>query len=479
MDEKITLRPYQSEAVELLSHGFKLHKRQVLCLPTGAGKTVTFSEIIKRSALKGTSTLVLTHRQELFKQTFAAVAKNGFPIQEINAETTVFYPDALINIAMVETLNRRLSKGIQINPKLIIIDEAHYGNFNKIIELYPDAYIIGVTATPIGKHFYKYYTNIVQNIDVPDLIEQGYICDYRAFQMKDDFSDLKTKAGEFTDQSLFNHFNKKTLYNGVIDKWIEKTNGKKTVIFNCNVEHSDQMAFNFNQSGIKSYSITSKTTKREREQILEAYENNQFQVLNNCGILTTGWDCPSVEVVVLNRATQSESLFLQMCGRGSRIHTGKELFTCLDFGANHDRHLFWNDERKRELKPPKKKKEGPAPTKTCPKCDAQLPASTKECNFCGHIFDVKESELKDGEMVEITKFVNQYKGNRISELQLNDLINGIKSKKLKHSFVWRVVRSRGKGSIKEFAQLMKYSNGWIYRQELQLNDVEYNDFYIK
>ena len=115
---------------------------------------------------------------------------------------------------MVETVERRLKKGFAIEPALIIIDEAHFGNFTKLIEHWKDAYIIGATATPVGKHFYKYYTNLVETITINELIQLGFLCNYRAFQMQDDFSDVKVSKGEFEEGSLFTHFDKAELYSG-------------------------------------------------------------------------------------------------------------------------------------------------------------------------------------------------------------------------------------------------------------------------
>ena len=153
------------------------------------GKTVVFSEMVRLAALRATKTLVLTNRIELFKQTFSALQLHNIALQEVKATGSRFFDHlAPVTVAMVETFKRRAPETYQ--PKLIIIDEAHIASFNKVIDMYPDAMVIGATATPVGKHIYKYYTNLVQTIDTPELIAEDYLSPCCAYQMQDDFSDL-------------------------------------------------------------------------------------------------------------------------------------------------------------------------------------------------------------------------------------------------------------------------------------------------
>jgi len=224
------LRPYQTESIVELSKGFaNKHKRQILALTTGAGKTVVFSQMVKQAAEKGTNTMIFTDRVELFAQTFKTLELKGIKPQIINAKTKHIDNNALITIAMIETIKRRQH---DLKPKLIIIDEAHRGNFTKLFDIFPDAYVIGATATPVGKHIPKYYTNIVQTIDTPDLINSGYLSSYIGYQMQDDFSDLKIKGSDYSEESLFNHYHQRKQYDGVIEQYIKHANGKKTIVFN-------------------------------------------------------------------------------------------------------------------------------------------------------------------------------------------------------------------------------------------------------
>jgi superfamily II DNA or RNA helicase len=475
------LRKYQIESIDQLRTGFANgNKRQILALTTGAGKTVVFSEMVRLAALRATQTLVLTNRIELFKQTFSALQLHNIALQEVKATGSRFFDHlAPVTVAMVETFKRRVLESYQ--PKLIIIDEAHIASFNKVIDMYPDAMVIGATATPVGKHIYKYYTNLVQTIDTPELIAEDYLSPCCAYQMQDDFSDLQVKAGEYTDQSLFNHFNKRSLYSGVVKQWKAVSEGKKTVVFNVNIEHAQNMTEEFKMAGIVSECITSKTSTEERNRILKAFKQGLFPVLNNCGILTTGWDEPTVQCVIMNRKTKSLPLWLQCCGRGSRKSEGKKDFIVLDFGMNHDEHGLWEEPRKWSLKEPKKKNTiKQAAVKNCPACEAMLFASATECKFCGYEFPPVTTEIKEGVLVQLsTGTPVDLVGKKVSELSLDELLTLEKSKKYKPSYIWRVARSRGVDFLTNYAQIKQYNKGWLYHQKQQINESKYTDYTLR
>ena len=477
----MNLRPYQTESIQALRTAFgNEHKNVILCLPTGAGKTVVFSEMAKLAYQRNTRTLVLTDRIELFKQTFGALSRHGVTVQELNAgkRTKDFQPDALLTVAMVETIKRR--KLPTYAPQLIIIDEAHKGNFNKVIEQYPNARIIGATATPVGKHIPKYYTEIVNTIDIPELVLKGFLSPCKAYQMVDDFSDLEIKRGEYTDKSLFTHFDNKKLYSGVLKEWNERARNKKTIVFNVNIEHAEQMTREFQDAGIVSACVTSKTSKAERDAILSAFSSGKIQVLNNCGILTTGYDEPSIECVIMNRKTNSLALWLQCCGRGSRIYPNKPNFIVLDFGMNHDVHGLWSEPRKWTIEQPRKKKKQEAPVKECPKCEAMLNASAKVCPYCEHEFKTTAAKLATGVMVEVGQRIPvALIGRRLSSCSVDELIQLQTAGRYKPSFIWRVVRALGSDAIKEYGQKKGYSSGWVWRQNQQILDCNFKNYIIQ
>ena len=458
-----SLRPYQKQAIKDLSEGWLKHKRQILALTTGSGKTHTFVTMAKMALDRGKTVLILTHRTELFKQTHESFGLVGVVPKIINADSKE--PDSMngIFVVMVETLMRREHLVKSLNPDLIIIDEAHYGNFTKVIEAFPDAYVLGVTATPIGKHFYKYYTNIVQTIDTPDLIQQNFLVPYKAYQMVDDFSGLRKGAsGDFSEKSQYNFFNKEKLYDGVIEQWRERANNKKTIVFNCNIKHSNETAEAFRKAGIKSYSVTSKTSVSDREKYLDEFENGDCMVINNATILTAGYNFPPIGCIILNRATDSLALYLQMIGRGSRTYPGKENFICLDFGGNHSRHGLWSQPRGWKLSAPKKKKKGEAVVKDCPVCEAMLYGSAKVCEYCGYEFPIAIVSLKSGVMEEY--YQKDVPKKPLRDCDAEEMSILVKVGLLKANKAAAIMKYRGRDALSDFAYHMGYSPGWVYNR---------------
>ena len=494
------LRPYQNESIELLRNSFRKHKRVILCLPTGAGKTVTFSEMIRLNYEKGKVSLILTDRIELCTQALKSIAKHEIPAQIIKGGTKreSIYTAAKVFIGMVESINNHLNKGLELNPDLIIIDEAHKGNFTKVIEKFPNAFIIGATATPVGKHIPKIYTEIIQNIDIPELIEEGYLSKMKAFQMVDNFNDLEVSStGEFTEESQYKHFKKSKVFDG----FVEVFSGKKTLVFCCNIQHSIDVCEAFKERNIRAEVVTSLTPKEERERILKAYSAGYFDVLVNCGILTTGYDEPTIEDIVIVRATTSIALWLQMCGRGSRVIPGKkENFTIYDFGGNHDRHGLWNQPREWSLVEKKRKKsDGISPVKSCPNCEALLAVSARVCEYCEYEFPALVKEDLKGVLVEVVQAVEvkvpeNLIGKRIGELALEELAELQRSKKYKPAFIWRVLRGIAVENstkqkehkdmyqlkmIADYAKLMNYKMGWRIDQYKKIDDNTFTNFVLK
>jgi len=474
------LRPYQENGISELSAGWKLNKRQVLALTTGGGKTVIFSDIAKRSVSKGKTVLILTHRDELFKQANKTFGALGIEPELINARAKETNTGKQLYIAMVETIARRVHLMDEIQPDLIIIDECHIGNFTKILDAYPNTFVLGVTATPVGKHFYQYYSRIVQTIDTPDLIEQGFLVPCLPYQMVNEIPGLKTKQGEYTDASLMGFYDNAKLYNGVVDEYKRYSLGKKTLVFNCNIKHSDEMSEHFNSAGIKSRSLTSNNTKEERIEILEWFEKTPDAVLNNAGILTAGYDHPPIECIIVNRATLSLPLWLQMVGRGSRTYQNKENFTVLDFGGNHSRHGLWSQPRRWMLEPPKEKKEQPAPIKKCPRCEAVIASSIRVCPHCEYVYPPEEKKLETGTMLEFKQ--EGLIGLRVNDLTIDQMVELCKSKRrynVKYNVLWQILKSRGYSHLNEYSKKMGYKYGWVIRQQQETRVIKFNNIQIQ
>lgn len=507
----VKLRTYQEETRSEIRSAFANgSQRVVMCLPTGAGKTVVFSDIVSRAARRGSRVLLLTDRLELFKQTMKAIERTGTGVEIIDAKAKRVSTKATVIVGMIETIKRRWSKAqrqteviynwkhseidwrylLEWTPDLIVIDEAHKGSFNKILtDIFPDVRIIGATATPVGKHFYKHYQSIVQTIDVPDLVEEGFLSPVKAYQMKDvqaDMSGVKMTGGDYNEKEMFGKFDDAKLYAGVVSEWSRMAFNRKTMVFCVNIEHSQKTHREFVDSGyLDTYIVHSNMSQDERQYNIRSFEKSSSGIMVNCGILTTGYDHPPVSCIVLNRATASLPLFLQMIGRGSRISEGKQDFIVLDFGENHTRHGCWDEPRQWKLDPPKKKKLGAAPTRTCEGCEAMLPAQQRECPHCGLIKEYDEKDiddlLKQGQLVPVSMVFPELIGKRITEVSIDDLIALEKLKRYKSTFIWRVLRSRGTEAIREYHRTRGHKYGWLQRQ-LQLieqGDTEVKDIIIR
>jgi superfamily II DNA or RNA helicase len=445
------LRPYQLTAVDEIRGAFKEAKRVVLCLPTGAGKTVVFSEIVRRVLEKGRRVAIITHRRELLSQA-----------GKLNR----------CDILMVETLNNQIKRGVvdlsQYN--LLVIDEAHIGNFRKILEGF-DGFVIGATATPVSKPpMAQSYGRLINSVGIGELIAQGYLCNPITYAMHPvDTSKIASRMGEFTAQGLDDAFNRPKVYEGVVQEFVKRWRDKKAIVFCVNIEATINTALEFADKldGPRVYAVHSKMSIEARARVMADYIASANGILVNCGIATTGFDCPDIEVVVVNRATKSVALWLQMVGRGSRPTANKSAFTILDFGENVHRLGFWQEARdwgKAFNGMEQKKGQGVAPVKDCPCCGAVLYASARFCNFCGEVFATeKKAERGSLELMAYEKLNGRY----LFEIAKTpaDLWELKSRKNYKQAFIERVLYYANYSELRRFWDAKGYTQGYTNRRE--------------
>ena len=445
------LRPYQESAVDEIRAAFKDSKRVVLCLPTGAGKTVVFSEIVRRVLEKGRRVAIVTHRRELLSQA-----------GKLNR----------CDILMVETLNNQIKRGVvDLNSyDLLVIDEAHIGNFRKILEGF-NGFVIGATATPVSKPpMAQSYGRLINSVGIGELIAQGYLCNPITYAMHPvDTSKIASRMGEFTAQGLDDAFNRPKVYEGVVQEYVKRWRDKKAIVFCVNIEASINTAKSFAQElgEGRVYCVHSKQSAIERADLIEEFMVSKYGILVNCGIATTGFDCPDIEVVVVNRATKSVALWLQMVGRGSRPTENKKAFTILDFGENVHRLGFWQEARdwgKAFAGMENKKGQGVAPVKDCPCCGAVLYASARFCEFCGEVFATeKKAERGSLELMAYEKLNGRY----LFEIAKTpaDLWELKSRKNYKQAFIERVLYYANYSELKRFWRSKGYTEGYTNRRE--------------
>lgn len=345
--------PYQEKDIECIFDSIEQMptSRLLYQLPTGGGKTMVFSEIARRYIEKYNGKVaILTHRRELCKQTSATLKSLGVKNTVINSTTKNFKPEHDCYVAMVETLRNRIkSKKIKVSDvRLVIIDEAHHNSFRKLMRSFENAFIIGVTATPFSadttKPMKRYYHSLVVGESITNLIQQGFLAKPKTFIHEVELNSLKTGIhGDYTVSSSNELYGSPALLDLLFKSYMEQSEGKKTLIFNNGIEASIKVCDFFEAAGIAIRHLDHKTPDEERKEILKWFRKTKGAVLTSVSILTTGFDEPSVQSVILNRATTSVTLYYQMIGRGSRRLPAKKTFTIIDLGNNVQRFGAWEE----------------------------------------------------------------------------------------------------------------------------------------
>ena len=406
------LRNYQIKAIEQIEN---MQENCMLQMPTGSGKTFTFCELAKRHFAENISrVLIVVHRQELLQQAFDSLGERCFRIEKGVKQIPHDYD---YYVSMVETLNRRIDKLPGFG--LVIIDEAHIGNFRKL-PFFDDQNIkvVGVSATPVAENSLKpYFKNIVIPTTIDKLIQEKYLLNCEVFGFASDLVDkakFKVKRGEFDEKQMEDFYSSEKMVQNVINAYWEKIPGKKTIVFNVNLNHNQAVYNAFKDEGLNVFSVTGETPIAERKQILKEFKNSTDGIMCNVGVLTTGFDEPSVKAIVLNRATKSLPLYLQMIGRGSRLYENKEKFIVIDLGKNTTRHGFYDDyfDWKTLFENGTKKQnesgsQGAAPIKECPSCGFMQHTRKITCENCGHDFEAErlsqEKQEREQKLFLLTK----------------------------------------------------------------------------
>lgn len=320
-------------------------------LPTGGGKTVVFSEIARRFIEQtGRNVTILTHRKELCKQTSTTLKNLGVDNSIFSSNSTTFLTDRKCQVAMVETLKNRVKKekGKFKNVGLVIIDEAHHNSFTKLFKNFSHAFIIGVTATPfssaVAKPMKRHYESLLVGESISNLIATGFLAKPKTFKYPVELNALTTGVhGDYTVRSSHTLYSSPPMLDLLVSAYKSHSEGKKTLIFNNGIQTSLDVCAAFTQAGITIKHLDNKTSKENRKEILKWFKKTKGAVLTSVSILTTGFDEPTVQTVILNRATTSITLYHQMIGRGARKLPNKKSFTIIDLGNNIDRFGAWEE----------------------------------------------------------------------------------------------------------------------------------------
>ena len=337
----IALRPYQEEALSSISTNLENGiNKQLVVLPTGAGKTVIFSHLPKFLSTS-LPMLVLAHRGELLIQAQEKILWSN-PQLDVQIEKAELHADMCdVVVASVPTLGRSESERILKYPKdyfkTIVIDEAHHAaapTYRRIIDYFNYDLLLGVTATPQRSDSVR-LTDVFQEIvyykTIQDLIHDGYLCRLVGYRVKTDtdISEVETNNGDYIASQLEEAINTPIRNASVVAAYLQIAPQKKAIVFASGVQHANDLALSFQQK-VTTEVLLGTTSQEDRLDILHRFKTGETKVLVNVGVLTEGFDEPSVEAIILARPTRSSLLYTQIVGRGTRLFEGKQHCIIID-----------------------------------------------------------------------------------------------------------------------------------------------------
>lgn len=345
MKEKMELRPYQQEAKEAVFDEWEKVSKTLVVLPTGCGKTIVFAKIAEECVRRGKRVLILAHRGELLEQASDKIARaTGLRCAVEKAEESCLGSWYRITVGSVQSMQRekRLARFSESYFETIIIDEAHHcisDGYQKVLQHFPDAKVLGVTATPDRgdmQNLGQYFETLAYEYTLPKAIKEGYLSPIKALTipLKLDLSGVSVQAGDFKSGEIATALDP-YLYQ-IADEMEKYCKERKTVVFLPLVKTSQKFRDILSEKGFQAAEVNGES--KDRTEILEAFDKGKYNVLCNSMLLTEGWDCPSVDCVVVLRPTKVRSLYSQMVGRGTRLYPGKDHLLLLDFLWHTERH---------------------------------------------------------------------------------------------------------------------------------------------
>jgi len=439
MQDNIILREYQTVLYNKILESLNGDKNSVVAyLPTGGGKSILIGKLANE--LKG-RTLILTHRIEVLRQNSEWLINSGILTSDKNTVTI----NNKIVIAMVQTLHSRIKAlGIDYvgNFDNIILDECHVIIFDKVFKQYSYKNLIGFTGSPVLNKIKKKniggidhvakaslgdtFDKIVYHYDTQNLIDDGFLVqDYNITLQPKKLNELvqtRLTPDGYTIQSLNTVYSNTASLKLVGDSYDKYLKDKKIIIYNPSVLVNEYVEMLFLKNGVDNVFLYDSQNSRingeesgiSRDEFVKLFKSVESGVLINANVFTTGFDVDDIDGIIVNRATKSLALWIQMVGRGSRITKKKfkSEFIVIDLGNNIFEHGKWSQNRDwdahfktQEWRPAKKY--DLLSTWDCPECNSIISNNDTVCPYCGHnkLDDVKERKIKtrDGELIEVNK----------------------------------------------------------------------------
>jgi DNA repair protein RadD len=364
----LILRPSQERAIILVREAMAEYLAVLLVVPTGGGKTTVASELMRRTASRGKRVLFLVHRREIVRATARRLRAMGLQVGVVMADE----PHPAGELLLVCSVQTIVARGLDLPADVLIWDEAHHcaaETYRSIRTRYPHAFHLGLTATPEradGGGLADAFSVLVVGATIPELIAEGTLVPCTVI--------APARRTEVLSQDP-------------VAAWHEHARGRRTVVFAANVPHAEQLAAAFVAKGVRAAAVHAGTPKRERDQLLDAFEAGRLLVVVNVYVLTEGWDAPATEVCILARGCGSAATYLQIVGRVLRASAGKTSALLLDLTGSVHVHGLPDAERRFSLSDnPIRVVDATAirtcascgavfrPRPTCPLCKAEAPA---------------------------------------------------------------------------------------------------------
>lgn len=427
----ISPRDYQIEGVAALRASIERgHSRVLAVAATGAGKTIIACLLMRAALERGHPSLFVAPRREIIAQTYRKLIESGLAHEDVGVilagvedgargaaaddpwRLAARRPTARIQVASVDTLRNRAKPA----AGLVFLDEAHRSispTYEKLVAEYPDANIIGLTATPWradSKGFRTLYEDLVVIAPPAMLVEQGYLVGPRVLTVPSgslpDLSGVKTRGGDYDERELAAACNQGKLVGDIVDHWQKHASGQRTIAFSASVEHSRHIVSRFLSAGIPAEHLDGETDVATRGAILRRLRSGETLVVSNCAVLCEGWDEPIVSCCILARPTKSKALYIQCAGRILRPHPDKGGAIILDHAGCAVEHGLPHGEHDYSLDAPRRRKgKSEDCAKACPDCFEVVALGATLCPSCGHEFPArkrKQLEESRGELVEAT-----------------------------------------------------------------------------
>lgn len=340
------LRPYQEEARRAIhSEWQKGNKETLLVLPTGTGKTIVFAKVAEDCVREGKRVLILAHRSELLEQASDKLKKaTGLVTSLEKAESSCLDSWEMVTVGSVQTLMRekRLAQFSKDHFEKIIVDEAHHAisdSYQRVLNYFEGADVLGVTATPDRgdmRNLGSYFKSLAYEYTLPMAIKEGYLSPIKAMTipLKLDLTGVGSQAGDYKTSDLGNALD--PYLELIAEEMAQVAMNRKTVVFLPLIRTSQRFCEILNEKGFSAVEVNG--TSKDRAEILQDFDCGKYNVICNSMLLTEGWDCPSVDCIVVLRPTKIRGLYCQMVGRGTRLCEGKDHLLLLDFLWHTERH---------------------------------------------------------------------------------------------------------------------------------------------